>query len=286
MYICSFSFLRHKVFMGLKEAANEPSSALRHCTELEKVLSSQTDFATKPIVLVYSDGGFDHRITYLTTKIALISLFLRCDLDFLAAVRTAPYQPWKNPVERIMLILNLALQGVGLMRKEMPPKFEAVISSCKSVKDIRSACFNHPGLKEAIVMSTEPVKILLELLFVSSFHSSSSAELDKFWNVILQIESSLTQSDTRATVLRQKHGLRSFLEHFAYRGTICSVSRNVMTQNARFALLFACHLKCLSKFISFQILFLILVKSTIFHFQNYMEHRQVKTLSISTREVN
>ena len=63
--------------MGLKEARNEPSSPLRHCTELANVLNSQVDFAT-PIVLLYSDGGPDHRITYLTTKIALICLFLRC----------------------------------------------------------------------------------------------------------------------------------------------------------------------------------------------------------------
>ena len=101
-------------------------------------------------------------------------------------------------MERFMSILNLALQGVGLMRKEMPAQFEAAISSCKSVKDIRTACSNHPGLKEAIVMSIEPVKILLESLFVrlelkekpfQVFHSSSLPELDEFWNVILQIES-------------------------------------------------------------------------------------------------
>ena len=216
--------------MGLKEASNEPSSPLRHCADLAKVLNSQADCAAKPIVLLYSDGGPDHRITYLTTKIALISLFLRCDLDFLAAVRTAPYQSWRNPVERIMAILNLAFQGVGLMRKEMPKEFEAAISSCKSVKDIRTACSNHPGLKEAIVMSIEPVKILLESLFVrlelkekpfQIFHSSSSSELDEFWDVILQVESTLTKCDTRATVLKQKHGLRLFLEH-------CCVQRHYM----------------------------------------------------------
>lgn len=80
------------------------------------------------------------------------------------------------------------------MRKEMPAQFEAAISSCKSVKDIRTACSTHPGLKEAIVMSIEPVKVLLESLFVrlklkeipfQVFHSSSSPELDEFWNVIL-----------------------------------------------------------------------------------------------------
>ena len=73
------------------------------------------------------------------------------------------------------------------MRKEMPKEFESAISSRKSVKDIRTACSNHPRLQEAIVMSIELVKILLELLFVrleleekpfEIFHFSSSSELD------------------------------------------------------------------------------------------------------------
>ena len=140
------------MFVGLKDAVNEPSSALRHSAELSEILNSQTDVADKPILLVYSDGGHDHRITYLTTKIALICLFLHRNLDYLAAVRTAPYQSWRNPVERIMAILNLALQRVGLMREKMPPNFEAAISSCKSDKDIRNACKTYPGLKEAIVV--------------------------------------------------------------------------------------------------------------------------------------
>ena len=68
------------------------------------------------------------------------------------------------------------------------------------------------------------------------------------------------------------------LSTVAYRGTTCSASRNVERQTAIFALQFVCHRVCLSRFISFQILFLILVKNTIFHFQNYMEHRQLKNI--------
>ena len=69
-------------------------------------------------------------------------------------------------------------------------------------------------------------QILLESLFVrlelkekpfQVFHSSSSPELDEFWNMILQVDSTLTKSDTRAPILKQKHGLRS--STVAYRGT-------------------------------------------------------------------
>lgn len=52
----------------------------------------------------------------ISTQISYICLFLQLDLDLLSAVRTPPYHSWKNPVERIMSIINVALQSVGLMR--------------------------------------------------------------------------------------------------------------------------------------------------------------------------
>ena len=46
-----------------------------------------------------------------------MAIFLDLDLDFICAVRTPQQYSWKNPVERIMSIINLALQGVGSMRE-------------------------------------------------------------------------------------------------------------------------------------------------------------------------
>lgn len=66
----------------------------------------------KPIMFMYTDGGPDHRSTYLAIQLSLISLFLKFDLDFLC---TAPFHSWSNPVERIMSILNLRFQLIGLM---------------------------------------------------------------------------------------------------------------------------------------------------------------------------
>ena len=71
---------------------------------------------SKPVLFVYSDGGPDHRLTYMSVKLSLICLFLKLILDYLCAGRTAPYHSWRNPVERVMAILNLGLQCVGLAR--------------------------------------------------------------------------------------------------------------------------------------------------------------------------
>ena len=66
----------------------------------------------------------------LLMYLSLICLFLKLDLDYLCAGRTAPYHSWRNPVERIMSILNLGLQCVGLARAEMPAEFEKEVKKC------------------------------------------------------------------------------------------------------------------------------------------------------------
>lgn len=80
-------------------------------------------------LLLYTDGGPDHRLSYPSVKVALICLFLRLDIDFLIAARTAPGQSWANPVERIMSLLNLALQNVALSRECSTDTVEAKLHS-------------------------------------------------------------------------------------------------------------------------------------------------------------
>ena len=69
----------------------------------------------KPILFVYTDayGGPDHRLTYLSVQLSYIALFRQMDLDLLIVGRTAPCHSWRNPVERIMSIVNLGLQCIG-----------------------------------------------------------------------------------------------------------------------------------------------------------------------------
>ena len=143
------SFYRGRVFVGIKDCLFEPSSPIRHATELNKILDSSGSINT-PILLLYSDGGPDHRLTYLTAQISYICLFVLRNLDLLCAVRTPPYHSWKNPVERVMSILNLALHSVGLIRAHMGDEFEALVKSCSSMKDIRAIADQQPRLKEAL----------------------------------------------------------------------------------------------------------------------------------------
>ena len=61
------------------------------------------------MVFLYTDGGSDHRATYLSVKLTMISLFRYLNLDYLCAARTAPYHSFRNPAERVMSVLNLGV---------------------------------------------------------------------------------------------------------------------------------------------------------------------------------
>lgn len=113
------SWYTGQVFVGLKDAVYQASSPLRHATELHSKLI--TRIGSKTILFLFSDGGPDHQLTYVSVQLSLI---VNLNLDCLVACRTAPNHSWKNPVERIMSILNLGLQCVGLMRAKMSDDFE------------------------------------------------------------------------------------------------------------------------------------------------------------------
>ncbi len=84
------SWYRENVYVGIKEAAFEPQSPLQHAVELRSCIQSRMN--DRHILFVYSDGGPDHRLTYLSVQLSLIALYLTMILDALVAARTAPYR--------------------------------------------------------------------------------------------------------------------------------------------------------------------------------------------------
>ena len=151
------SFYWGKVWVGVKDIVQEPSSPLRHAVELIHVLS-QSDSRDIPILLLYTDGGHDHCNTYLSVQFALLCVFLMNDCDMLIALRTRPKGSWRNPPKRIMSILNLALQCVGLEREPMADEFEAAIRSASSIQALREAGKQKP-VRAAMAKSIQSVKV-------------------------------------------------------------------------------------------------------------------------------
>ena len=51
----------------------------------------------------------------------------------LIAAQTAPHNSYRNPVERIMSLINIGLQSIGVMRQKMP---QDVIKNANSTDEI------------------------------------------------------------------------------------------------------------------------------------------------------
>lgn len=141
------SFYRGQVHVTLKDSIFQPSSPFRHATEIMKILKPTNEDTPNPCLLLFTDGGPDHRTTYAAVKLSLIILFKMLDLDILIAARTAPGHSWVNPAERIMSLLNLAYQNVALHRTEMNSHYEQILKSCGSMSDIRKKAVRESDLK-------------------------------------------------------------------------------------------------------------------------------------------
>ena len=66
------SFYRGKVHTALKGSVFQPSSPLRHATEMTQILEGN-EKPMKEVLLLFSDGGPDHTVNYLLVTHCLIS---------------------------------------------------------------------------------------------------------------------------------------------------------------------------------------------------------------------
>ena len=108
-----------------------------------------------------TDGGANRNIVHLSVQKGLVSLFLKFNFEELIAVRTAAYMSYYNPIERVHARCNLALQSVGMMRKEMSPEMERLLKKANSNDEVRKLCEKHPELLPSLLESLSmPVKLL------------------------------------------------------------------------------------------------------------------------------
>ena len=222
-YTIEESFYRGQVYVGLKDPIFQASDPLRHMAELYNILNNQNE--SKPYLFLYTDGGPDHRVTYIRVQMALIALYLKLDLDLLVAVRTPPGHSWKNPVERIMSILNLGLQCIGLMRSEMSEELEQDMKKCNSMDDIRKQSKNNPHLKEELINSLQPTIDLMEGIFerlslkeesFKTFKAASDEDINELWKLLLEIDNTLDLEDRTKKSIKDKVSIFMFYLAFKY----------------------------------------------------------------------
>ena len=219
--VISESWYRGQVFVSLKETTFEPSSPFRHACELHQALESLS--FDKSVLFVYSDGGPDHRLTYVSVQLSLICLFLKLDLDYLCAGRTAPYHSWRNPVERVMSILNLGLQCVGIARSKMPDEYEKEAAKCNNLSQLRKIAEKEPGFVQAVGDSISPVKCLLSSVFtrlylkekqIQCYAAAKPDEISDFWSVIIALDATLDENGKYVKANIENHEtIYRFIQH-------------------------------------------------------------------------
>jgi len=82
------SWYSGQVCVIYKDAVFQPSSLMRHAAEVNSWLIEQ--LGEKSMLFVYTDGGPDHRLTYISTQLSLIALFLNLKLDFYVQLEQHP----------------------------------------------------------------------------------------------------------------------------------------------------------------------------------------------------
>eukprot|EP00731_Ephydatia_muelleri_P010010 Em0005g596a len=103
------------------------------------------------------------------------------DLDYLCAARTAPYHSYRNPMERIMSIVNLGLQAVALAREKMPEEMEKAAFKWKNFQ---------------------------------VFSAASAAEIDSLWSSLLAIDHEMRlRHDDKITAKDLSPALADFMSH-------------------------------------------------------------------------
>ena len=159
------SFYDGNVYVTVKDKIFQQSSPQRHSRETVSIVresySEDGVNSTKPILIRYCDGGPDHRVTYRSVQLCCLVEFIALDLDMIVCARTAPSQSYHNPAERIMSLLNLALQNVALERTSMPPEFEMQAKSLNSLSQVRNICNKNSVLKTKYVESLIPPRTLI-----------------------------------------------------------------------------------------------------------------------------
>lgn len=162
----SDSFYTGKAFVCCKGKVIQASDPFRHSSELASILrmnmSEDRTVPDKPVLVIVSDGGPDHRISYVSVQVALIALMMELHLDMFICARTCAYQSWQNIAERIMSTLNLALMNVSLCRTQLPDGHEETVHSMTTLTDLRKLISEKPLLKMLVRDSVQQALCTLQ----------------------------------------------------------------------------------------------------------------------------
>ena len=109
--------------------------------------------------MISTNGSPYHKNTNVATKAALLELVVLLDLAVIVAFRNTPDCSWRNPVERIMSLLNLGLQHCGFARKPCASaEIEKQMKGLTSMNALPDAAENNNEVKREWLESIRQCK--------------------------------------------------------------------------------------------------------------------------------
>jgi hypothetical protein len=130
------SFYRGTPTVILKNQLFEPSSAMQHAVEDLNTIEMLKN-RVKEIMVKYTDGSPDHRTNFITVILAGIAQWLVGDFDILVQFGTPAGLSIRNPAERLMSVLNLALYGVACSHHKLSDEKEKILNPLATKSNIR-----------------------------------------------------------------------------------------------------------------------------------------------------
>lgn len=185
---------------------------------------------------MFSDGGGDHRLTFISVQLGFLSLCIKYNLSYIVAGRCAPCQSYIYHIERVMSVLNLGLQSVGVMRQEMQRGFEKQISGLYTMTDIWNKVMKDDALKNEIDSCIKPVTDLLGSTLgrlswkgkqINIHEAASEAEIDAMFDTSRNFEPNFDKKTMQQKHLKTIQFFRSSLK-LIVRDTITGADNNIV----------------------------------------------------------
>ena len=189
-------------------------------------------------MVVVSDGGPDHHITFVSVKVAMLVLFQALDLDMLVCVRTFPYRNCQNIAERMMSTLNLALMNVSLARLPLTDEgIEKLVYSKKTLTELRDLFSQKPEIHTLFCDAMQaPLCTVASRLSqmeikgeaVTTIASATDDEISEHFECIHSIEPGLSSTHLNKESLEKAPGLKTFIETHCFCSKYLFQIKNVL----------------------------------------------------------
>ena len=225
---------RGDIYVGLKDAVFQRSSPLRHAEELIRLMSDIME-PTQTVMVILTDGGPDRHLLRAGIEASWLAVARALDLDGLVVLRTVPKLSWRNPVERVMSVLNLGLQNLALSRPAMPQEWEDKMRRCNSMKDIRKLAATE-GFLEAYNSAIDEVKEVIAERFerlewsripIEVYPAGTNEDMEKVNKLYTDLDDEFFKGQSLGVENVKKEHLagstvyKSLVENHIFRSTYC-----------------------------------------------------------------